>query len=94
MEDEEAIKYRLEREGFSVISRYDDPPNQTFPNHDHETDQLLVVLRGSIEVTMNGKTSVLKPGEEISFPAKVSHSAKIGPEGCLYLDGERPSVQE
>lgn len=82
------------RDGFSIINEYDDPPNEMFPDHDHPGDQLLVVLNGSLSITMNGKTSVLGPGDKMLFPAKIVHSAKVGPEGCLYLDGERPAVQQ
>lgn len=89
MENKEAIKERLTREGYSKLVEYDDPPNEVFPDHDHPGDQFLVVLKGSISITMNGKTGVLRPGDEMFFPAKVIHSAKVGPEGCLYLDGER-----
>jgi len=87
---EEVIKERMLREGFSIINMYNDPPNEMFPDHTHPGDQLLVVIKGSIAITMNNKTSVLNPGDEMFFPAKVIHNAKVGPEGCLYLDGERP----
>ncbi len=90
MDNKEQIKQRMMAEGFSIINEYNDPPNEFFPDHDHPGDQLLVVLEGSIEIAMNGKVSTLKPGDEITFPAKVMHSAKVGSEGCLYLDGERP----
>jgi len=90
MGNKEAIKRRILREGFSTINEYNDSPNEVFPDHDHLGDQLLVVVKGSIEVTMNGKTSILKPGDEIFFPAKMLHSAKVGLEGCLYINGERP----
>ncbi|MHB8871159.1 MAG: cupin domain-containing protein [Candidatus Doudnabacteria bacterium] len=90
MENKETIKERMLREGYSIINEYDDSPNEVFPDHDHPGDQLLVVIKGSIELVMNGKTSILKPGDEMFFPAKMIHSAKVGPEGCLYLDGERP----
>ncbi len=94
MVSKEEIKQRMLKEGFVIINEYDDPPNEFFPDHDHPGDQLLVVVNGSIEVAMNGQTSILKPGDEMFFPAKVKHGAKIGPEGCLYIDGERPAVQE
>jgi len=61
-----------------------------FPDHDHPGDQLLIVLKGSISITMGGKTSVLTPGDEMFFPARIVHSAKVGPEGCIYLDAEHP----
>jgi quercetin dioxygenase-like cupin family protein len=89
MDNKEVVRQRMLQEGFSLINEYDDPPNEVFPDHDHPGDQLLVVLKGSITITMQGKTSVLKPGDEMFFPAKVMHSAQVGSEGCLYIDGER-----
>ena len=89
MENKEIIKQKMLAEGFVTINEYDDTANELFPDHDHEADQKLVVVRGSILITMNGKTSDLKEGDEFFFPAKVIHSAKVGPEGCLYIHGER-----
>lgn len=91
MGNKEEIKQRMLREGYSIINEYNDPPHEVFPDHDHLGDQLLVVLEGSIEILMDGKISVLEPGDEIFFPAKVMHSAKIGAQGCFYIDGERPA---
>lgn len=91
MGNKEKIKQRMLRGGYSIINEYNDPPNEIFSDHDHPGDQLLVVLKGSITVTMQGKTSILKQNDEMFFPAKVMHSAQIGSEGCLYLDGERPA---
>lgn len=84
MENKETIEERMLGEGYSIIKEYDDPPNEIFPDHDHPGDQLLVVLKGSIIITMQGKTSILKKDDEMFFPAKVIHSAQIGSEGCLY----------
>lgn len=92
MENKEKIKQRMLQDSFSIINEYDDPPNEMFSDHNHPGDQLLVVLKGSISITTNGKASILKPGDEMFFPAKVMHSAQVGPEGCLYLDGERPAA--
>lgn len=77
------------KEGFSIIGEYDDPPHESFPSHDHPGDQLLVVLKGSVEVIINGKISILKPGGEIYTSAKTIHDLKIGPDGCSYIEGER-----
>ena len=90
MENNEAIKQRMIKEGFSIINVYDDVANEVFPDHQHPGDQLLVVIRGSISIEMDGKISVLKAGDEMFFPANIIHSAKIDPEGCLYIDGEKP----
>lgn len=89
MGNKEAIKQRMLREGYSIINEYNDSPNEVFPDHNHPGDQFLVVIDGFIEIVMDGKTSVLKPGDEMFFPAKIMHSAKVGPQGCFYIDGER-----
>lgn len=86
----EEEKTRISKEGFTIINVYDDPPGEFFADHDHPADQKLVVIRGSMTVVMAGKTTELKEGDEIFFPARVLHSAKMGPAGCYYVDGERP----
>lgn len=93
MENRETIKQRMLQEGYSIINEYSDSPGEIFPDHDHSGDQLLVVLEGSIEVTMNGETKTLYPGDELAFPARTIHSAKIGSQGCVYIDGERPNKE-
>lgn len=92
MQDKEQIKARLKEAGYSIIHEYDDGPGEVFPDHTHPTDQHIVVIRGQIEITMSGETWVVNPGGEMFFPANVVHSAKVGPEGCLYLDGEKPET--
>lgn len=94
MATEASIKERMLKDGFSIIEKYDDPAGAVFPDHDHPGDQLLVVIKGSIEIIMEGKTTTLKVGDELFFPANVVHSAKVSPEGCLYLVGERPTIQK
>ena len=87
--DKEQIKEKLKKEGYTEINVYDDSANEIFPDHTHEGEQKLVVVRGSMEVKMEGKEYSLTPGDELVFPAKVVHSAKMGPEGCEYIDGEK-----
>jgi quercetin dioxygenase-like cupin family protein len=90
--DLEQIKFRLKNEGFTDIHEYDDPANEFFADHDHPGDELLVVVRGSIEIIMDSAKTILNPGDELFFPAKKIHSAKIGSSGCFYVVGEKPVV--
>lgn len=84
------ILLRMKDEGYTIIHEYDDAPGEHFPEHNHPGEQLIVILRGSIDVTMAGKRYLLHAGDELVFPAKMLHEATIGSEGCLYLDGEKP----
>ena len=88
--NKEEIRQKMLVGGFSIINEYSDPANEFFPDHNHPGDQLLIVLEGSISVTMGGKTQILGVGDELFFPAQVIHSAKVGPSGCKYIVGENP----
>ena len=89
MENVHEITTRLQRLGYADIHEYDDLAHEEFPDHAHDGDQLLVVVRGDMEVTMDGQVSKLMPNDEMYFPAKKVHSAKVGADGCLYLVGEK-----
>ena len=89
MGSREDIKNQLKREGYRLIHEYSDAPNDEFPDHDHEGDQLMIIVEGSIAVRMGGKDYVLKARDELRVPAKVKHSAKVSAEGCKYLVGEK-----
>lgn len=92
MTDVEAIKDRLRKEGYSVINEYNDPAGEFFSDHIHPVDEHLIVVTGNISVDMDGKHYECGVADELFFPANMIHSAKIGPEGCLYIVGEKPSV--
>jgi len=87
--DKANAEQKLRQEGFQEWKEYNDPPGAHFPDHSHEKDQALVVISGSITLSMEGKTSTHSSGEYFFFPKNVIHEAKVSPEGCLYLIGEK-----
>ncbi len=89
MDSKDEIKKRLVAAGYEKIVEYNDPPHEFFADHDHEKDQVIYIFKGSMLVNMQGKEYSLKAGDELFFPAKVIHNAKIGVEGCEYFDGEK-----
>jgi len=46
------------------------------PEHSHIHDQTTQILEGELEMTIGGKTTVLKPGMVAVIPSNVKHSAK------------------
>ncbi len=89
MPEVQEIKNRMKGDGFTLITEYNDPANEHFPLHDHERDEFLVVISGSISFAADNEEFVLSAGDERFFPAKQSHSATIGPSGCFYIVGEK-----
>ena len=82
---------QLVREGFSHTYIWEDVPNARYPDHTHTIDTAHIVLSGEMTLTMNGETKTYCAGERCDVPANTVHAARMGPEGCRYLIGERTS---
>ena len=61
------------------------PPNIDSGEHAHGATEILYVLSGELEHTVNGQTTVLKPGMTgyVTPPGKIRH--KTGPAGAKVL---------
>ena len=86
---EQELKEQLRREGFSGIFIHSDSPNTFYPDHTHSGITAHIVLDGEITVTSEGKTVTYTKEERFDVPSGEVHSAKIGPNGCRYLIGEK-----
>jgi hypothetical protein len=42
-----------------------------------------------MQLTMDGAVKTYRVGERCDIPAGAVHSAKMGPQGCRYLIGEK-----
>jgi mannose-6-phosphate isomerase-like protein (cupin superfamily) len=69
-----------------------DPPGQVWEDYVHATDELLVVLEGELELTMQGRTFRPNPGEELLIPAHVTHTVRnVGRTTARWLYGYKGS---
>jgi quercetin dioxygenase-like cupin family protein len=83
---EKALREKLEAEGYSV-SRYVYPPGTHFPEHTHGVDKIDAVLSGRFELVLAGERAILGPGDWITVPRGVRHSATVvGGEAVVSLD--------
>ena len=65
-----------------------DPPGQVWEDYVHSTDELLMIMEGSLELEMRGKTLRPAIGEEILIPAHTSHTVRnIGGTTARWLYG-------
>jgi len=65
-----------------------DPPGQAWANFVHDTDELVMLVEGEIELHFNGQTLQPAIGEEILIPAGVSHTViNIGTISNRWLYG-------
>ena len=51
-----------------------DSPGQIWADFVHDTDELVMLIEGAMELTFQGKTISPHIGEEILIPAGVSHT--------------------
>jgi len=55
------------------------------PEHSHENEQIMQVMEGEFEFTVDGGTAIYKAGELIVIPPHAPHSGKaLTP--CLLMD--------
>ena len=86
---EQELEEQLIDEGFSGIFVHRDSPHAHYPDHTHSGITVHIVLEGEITVTSEGQTITYKTGDRFDVPSGEVHSAKIGPDGCRYMIGEK-----
>jgi quercetin dioxygenase-like cupin family protein len=82
-----ARSVRGERITFAVV---DLEPNRVVPEHSHANEQLGLVLRGAITMTIAGEARRLGVGDTYVIPGGVPHGAETGPEGASVVDVFNP----
>jgi mannose-6-phosphate isomerase-like protein (cupin superfamily) len=75
------------RRGFSC-DLWVDPPGQVWEDYAHQTDELLMVLEGELQVEFQGHRLSPAIGDEVLIPAKVTHTVRnIGKVTARWLYG-------
>jgi len=86
---EEKLQGQLHSEGFGRTYVWEDAPNTFYPEHTHPSETAHIILEGEMTLVTGGKQQTYRQGERCDVPARVVHSARMGPKGCRYLIGER-----
>jgi gluconolactonase len=61
-------------------------PNATFPDHIHPEEQLMIVLRGSIDEVILDNVAAMQKDDVLLLPGEMVHGGKVGELGCDVLD--------
>jgi quercetin dioxygenase-like cupin family protein len=75
-----------------VPTRWSNAPHAVYGVHDHPYGKTLVVVEGGITfvVESTGRRVTMKPGDRLDLPPRTPHSAVVGPEGVVCLEGHLP----
>jgi unsaturated pyranuronate lyase len=83
-EDEEAkpgVQRGVWHGGPFTVVQYKYVPGAIFPSHSHESSQLTIVLKGTIEFSVGKDKLTVQAGETIYLPSNQPHGAQIPKEG-------------
>jgi quercetin dioxygenase-like cupin family protein len=72
-----------ERLSFAVVEL---DPGGVVPEHQHEHEQLGMVIEGHIRFRIEDETRELGPGGMWTIPSNAPHEVTAGPEGAVVID--------
>ena len=61
-------------------------PDAVVPGHQHEAEQLGMVIEGSVTFTIGDERRELGPGGTWRIPSNVPHQVATGPDGATVID--------
>ena len=73
-QDEVASNWKSRGYGCHTFS---DPPDRVWNDFVHQTNELVTVVDGQLELTVGNQTVFVHPGDEIFIPRGVTHSVRI-----------------
>jgi mannose-6-phosphate isomerase-like protein (cupin superfamily) len=87
--DQKRIEMSWRQRGFSC-GLWVDPPGRRWEDFVHNTDEVVMVIDGSVEFEIDEQIHHPKPGEELLIPAGALHSVRnIGQTTAHWLYGYR-----
>ena len=69
-------------------------PDMFFPLHKHESEQIMIVLEGSIRQRVADKEFIPSKGDVLVMESSVLHGGKVSEEGCKAIDTFVPSRRD
>ncbi len=69
----------------STVTQYSFEPGGAFPLHTHASEQITLILDGSVHMTVDGQAHVLEAGAWSVVPGGIEHGITAGPDGARFL---------
>ena len=78
----------------AVLSILTMSANSYFPIHQHEAEQIMIVLEGHLEHIIDGKIYHVGKGDVVILPSNIPQGAYIGDVDCRVIDIFAPPRQD
>jgi uncharacterized protein YjlB len=85
------IRDILLAEGYFDVYDWYDSPEFEYHEHAHSGATVVWVLDGVMDLGLPNETIRVAAGERYDIEAGVLHTATMGPTGCQYIIGEKPT---
>tara|TARA_Y100000590_G_C15003461_1_gene744772 strand:+ start:147 stop:416 length:270 start_codon:yes stop_codon:yes gene_type:complete len=83
----EQIRGNWESRGYS-FGVFKDPPGKVWADFVHSTDELVLLVKGEIEIKIEGKSHHPQIGDEVFIPANTIHTVRnIGNTNNVWYYG-------
>jgi quercetin dioxygenase-like cupin family protein len=87
MMESSQMKHAWAKRGFTY-TLWTDPPGQVWKDFVHEVDELVPLVEGEIELSLQSQTLRPRLGEEVCIPAGAQHTVRnIGPRTNRWYFG-------
>jgi quercetin dioxygenase-like cupin family protein/ketosteroid isomerase-like protein len=74
----------------AMLTYFEVEPGARFERHAHESEQITLVLEGSLAFEFDDDRVAVGPGEVVAIPGNVSHAVTAGPAGARAVDAWSP----
>ena len=82
----EGVVARSVESGRVTLSVVELDAGAVIPEHQHENEQVGLLLTGSMRFRIGGETRDAVPGTTWSIPADVPHDVEVGPGGAVVVE--------
>lgn len=71
--------------GDMTVANWSVEAGAEFPEHAHPHEQISIVTQGEFELTLDGETDILRPGQIAVIPSNTPHSG-VARTACTIID--------
>lgn len=69
-------------------------PGSVLPEHQHDHEQITLVIDGKLELTVGGKTMIMEKGSVAVVPSNVLHSGRVLEQFTVAVDAWNPPRED
>ncbi|MHC4401431.1 MAG: cupin domain-containing protein [Planctomycetota bacterium] len=78
----------------TMLTYFEVEPDSRFDSHSHESEQITMVLDGTLYFEVDGETLCVRPGEVVAIPSEIPHAVFTKEASVKAVDAWSPVMQK